>query len=413
MESIEANSHSADLIPCDIIRIHTFGRFDVVHADGSINNSGDRSKKTWSLLKYMIANKDKRVTIENIVDDLFPSEEYHDPSNTIKNLVHRLRKILQYQDGGKMQPIIFQKGGYCLNRTKCIYLDTDEFESVSDEAYVLEKVDPLRAISLFAKGQEIYKGDFLKEDSDLNWLMPARLYYRRLYLKNCLKHMSLLRHFKEYEEITRVGANAMRVEEFEEDIHAMFMEALLRLEKYHQVAKHFLYLSKLFKEVYHITPSKHITNLYYLALEAQPILDNDNDFSPGDIVLKSGGALLCDQKTFKQILKLDLNRNNRIKKDTHLIRVISHSANSEQLNANMINSKMIYIQRILADALRSGDVIARWNDNTFFILLGGADEEGTNIGYVRIKKLLYTEIVDPQIRIEIKKTLATQTGFLD
>jgi len=100
----------------DKIRIITFGRFDIIHPGGEWNKSGERCKKTWDLLKYMITYKDRRITVENIMDDLFPSEQYHDPSNTIKNLVYRLRKMIQYDDGVKRDSIIFQKGGYYLNR---------------------------------------------------------------------------------------------------------------------------------------------------------------------------------------------------------------------------------------------------------------------------------------------------------
>ena len=172
------------------IRIHMLGEFSL-HADSaSVSDAGNRSKKVWSLLAFLICNRDRTITQAKLINLLWGDEPDSDnPENALRITLHRLRAQLdQLWPGAGRELILRKSGGYTWNNAIDITLDCDQFEtlcqtSVADEELRLKNL--LDALSL-------YQGEFLPRQAGEMWVVPVSTHFHNLNLQATLEAASLL-----------------------------------------------------------------------------------------------------------------------------------------------------------------------------------------------------------------------------
>ena len=78
------------------IHVQMLGTFSL-QADGvSISDAGNRSKKVWTLLAYLICNRDRGTHQSKLISLLWGDESGSDnPENALRITLHRLRAQLE------------------------------------------------------------------------------------------------------------------------------------------------------------------------------------------------------------------------------------------------------------------------------------------------------------------------------
>lgn len=95
----------------DKIRVQMLGRFCIGAGDREIDNSGDRSHKVWLLLAYMIYDRDRAITQEDLIRLLWGEEESSsNPLNALKTMFHRVRTTLNQLDSSAGHELIVRRG---------------------------------------------------------------------------------------------------------------------------------------------------------------------------------------------------------------------------------------------------------------------------------------------------------------
>ena len=92
------------------IKINMLGAFSMEYEGKVLTDEKSRTKQVWLLLKYLLANRHREVTTEELVDILW-EEGVDNPSNALKNLVYRLRGLLDTVGRGENGEYIINKRG--------------------------------------------------------------------------------------------------------------------------------------------------------------------------------------------------------------------------------------------------------------------------------------------------------------
>ncbi|MBQ6868376.1 MAG: helix-turn-helix domain-containing protein, partial [Clostridia bacterium] len=94
------------------IKINMLGAFSMEYDGNVLTDEKSRTKQVWLLLKYLLTNRHREVTTEELVDILW-EDGIDNPNNALKNLVYRLRNLLDAVGRGENGEYIINKRGIC------------------------------------------------------------------------------------------------------------------------------------------------------------------------------------------------------------------------------------------------------------------------------------------------------------
>lgn len=97
-----------------VLDVHTFGKFQVSNEKGILTVEKIHSEMLTRLLTYMIYHRDKSLTVQELVETLWPEDDSDNPAGALKNLMYRLRNLLKKTWGGLR---------LYYNRSRCIPLE--------------------------------------------------------------------------------------------------------------------------------------------------------------------------------------------------------------------------------------------------------------------------------------------------
>lgn len=357
--------------------IYTFGRFDVVKNDRSLVVEASGSKKLWELYKFMLTNRDRAFTPDDLMDSLWISEEYSDPKSTLRRQMFRLKEILKEDDCGDCpKTLVLSNGQYRWNKDVDIYIDAEEFESFAKKGDSLKESSPKEAVKAYLKSIDLYTGDYLSNSTEQHWVYPVRNQYRRLYLNTVVNAVNILKEFEEYGKIIEVCNRAIKIDIYEESFHINYMEALLNFNQKRQALEHYEYITSFFYKEMGIKPSPEMKEIYKKLLKNQSLVYSETSINEafGNGV-KAETAYYCKPEIFKSIYELERRRSQRSKEKVGI--GVLTVAFDEKNSISKKELKMKYIKQLLLERLRKGDTFTRWNENQFLVLLQGVDVDVT------------------------------------
>ena len=377
----------------DYIEIKTLGNFSVYASQKNLTDKHGTSMKIWELFKYLLTFRDELVLPEKIIFSLWPDADYTDPKRTLRALVFRLRKVLNGEDTNENDRlIVFSHGCYKFNSKNGCMIDIDQFESLFHQAYAVSKVDAVKAAQLFQEVVNMYKGDYLSETSEHEWLIPARNHYRRIFLQSLYETCDFLKEKKDFTEIIQVCEKALKYEMFEEEIHYRYIEALAGAGKIKQARDHYEYIAGVFEREMGVKPSASLQRLYGLLFGE--MVKTGHDLTLIEESLKEeffdSGAILCDSIFFKGLHQLEKNRSERYGQNT-FVGVLTLTQPDFSLPVpKLLQEGMKNLKLLLQMGMRKGDVITQWNEAQFLLNMQVLNVEQANRALERIRQRFTT-----------------------
>jgi len=206
------------------VQICMLGEFSLRAGSVTISDAGNRSKKVWSLLAYLICNRDRTISQQKLIGLLWGDEPDSDnPENALRITLHRLRAQLEQLWPGAGRELILRKsGGYVWNNGASVELDCDRFEKLCQTAAADEETrlqDLLEALSL-------YRGEFLPRQGGEMWVVPIATHFHNLNLEGSLEAAQLLSARGRHEEAARICRAATAAEPYHEPLHQKLMQEL-------------------------------------------------------------------------------------------------------------------------------------------------------------------------------------------
>jgi len=344
------------------LKVYTLGEFKVEYEGELISPKEQINSKPWLFFKYLITERDKNLHSEVISSDLWPKKEIKNPKHSITNLVYRLRKKLRFIEEDKKTNYIINANGSCFfNKDSNYWLDIDEFIELSKKADRIKDREPKKAIALYQKAIDLYKGDYLPEIPYQDWVIPHRNNYHWNFVETVLEYIELLKQEGKLEKVIPVCTDALDKEFYEEELHIHYLDALLKLGEHAHARSHYEYAKEF------LNNNLDISNLPELQfLEEKNHKSNNKAIDKIQKQLKNRnnikGAFTCKSDIFRMIYELEERRNERYNKPVFVSYL-------KFKNNNILEKNDYVIENILKKELRKGDVITRWDDNKYLMLL--------------------------------------------
>lgn len=209
------------------VRVETLGGFRVVRDGTVVPASAWKSRKARDLIKILISRRGKPVTIDALMERLWPGQRPDELANRFNVLVSTVRSLL---DPGR----VLSPDGLLANDGEALHVETDRL-AVDVEEFLADAAAGLRLITdgRHTEGIEVlrrvearYTGDFLEEDLYADWAAPlreeARLTYRQV-AEELARHA---RGIGDADATVRYLLRSLERDPYDERIHLELVSAL-------------------------------------------------------------------------------------------------------------------------------------------------------------------------------------------
>lgn len=394
-----------------MVKILTFGDFDILLNDESIISEMGSSQSIINLLKYFLVHKDMKLLPEIIIDDLCPDEEYKNPISMLRTQISRLRKTIPNENIKEevFFNIEYLNGYYLFTLKEACTIDFIEFEKAFSKDgenlkdYIEKNASQINELLLS------YKGDFLAEVGEVDWLIPIRSKYDRLYVKGLVNYIEYLKENGMNSEIVNICERAIHIKPYEELINISFIEALLELKQNSYALIHYeFFTKKLFTDLT-IVPSKKLKEVYKkIKLKEKESFSNidlniiDSEMSKE---FDGEGIIYCDIEYFKYLYNYEsrnVDRNIDRSRGTGIGVITIYNKGPEQLTEKEIKKGREQLTYTLFKKLRQGDIVTKWNNCQVIIMLYGLRKEHIESVIDKINKNFNATKLDKRLSLNIK-----------
>ena len=387
------------------LEIFSLGRFQVRRGEQLFTEDAGKSHQLWKLFKYLLTYCDRANHPELIMEALYPVEELKDPDRTLRNLVYRLRRLLATgtPSGFDQQYIVLSQKLYSLNLAANCWLDAEEFRNLLIKAGHTAPEDPQEAIVLYQKALSLYQGKYLPDNMYDDWVTPRRDYYHRLYLEAVGELIMLLKETGRYPELRNVCEKAFLNEPFLETLHLHYIEALLEEGKTSLAKTHYNDASSLLYRETGLKPSAKMFALYKrITGEKQGQGKKRLQQSEKPVLEWRGGeeAFCCNPERFFDFFKLEEVGPAENEKSLFWGCLTVTHTGERAPTLKKIEEAMLLLKRILWKNLRKGDLVCRWDNRKYCLLLKCPTQEDACKALERIKDCFLSFQVPCEISLQ-------------
>ncbi len=372
------------------LTVRMFGEFQMTNQDGVLNAEVIRSEMLTRLLTYMICNRNKSVTAQELIEFLWAEKESDNPAGALKNLMYRLRNLLK-KTWGAYDFIQTGKGTYQWNPEIILHVDMEEFELCCKNTG--EDIEEQLAMS--RRAFSLYQGPLLPELSGEYWVISMSTYYQSMYLKLVKHFAKLLEEQKNFVEEEEVCRKAIQLEPLDEEIHCFLMRAMIAENKHKMAVEHYQETVKYLYDTLGVRPSEELQELYENMQKIQHDHESNIDIIQEDLKEKNlpTGAFLCEYGVFRKIYALESRSTSRMGISVHLSLVSMHlnfqSYSDGEIQHDKMKEGVALLEETLLRGLRASDVICRYSVNQFLVMLPACQYEDAKMVMNRLKNMFY------------------------
>ena len=380
------------------VRVEMLGGFAIIANGNRITEQEKRTSKIWKLLQYLIINRHKTVSQEELMDVFFDSDFVGNPGSSVRTMVYRARSALAAGGLPYAEDIILSgNGGYRWNSTIPCSIDIEEFESLSKKAVSVNNTE--ERTELLLRATELYRGDFLPSSSSEMWVMPLARWYRSIYFSCVHDALSYLYESGRNDEAEELCVRALRLDPFDELILEHLLRSLIALGKNAEALDEYNKMESMFYDELGIDFSESLRALYY-QIQQPEIKEGLSLEETLDSWLKGAdfpGAYYCDLSVFKIVYQLESRSTSRSGRATYIVRFdTKHEVRAKD------GGVMKHLGNAIAETLRKGDLYTRSSPNQYMLMLHKLTYENCKMLITRILRALDSKYLPKVIGSSIK-----------
>lgn len=370
------------------LRVRMLGNFSISLDGREIDDSGNRSRKVWLLLAYMIYCRKRPISQEELVSLLWgDEEESSNPLNALKTMFHRVRTTLNQLDSAAGHNLIVRQGGsYAWNTEIPMELDVEEFDQLCREGAAEQ--DEERRLACYLQAAGLYQGDFLSKLASEPWVVPIAAYFHNLYLQIVQESLFLLEEGERLEEAVAQCRRALEVEPYDEELYRHLLRDLIDSGLQSEAISAYEEMSELLFSNFGVMPAEDIRAMYREAIKTV----NDRAIPIGVVreqlreLNSLPGALICEYDFFKLLYQAEARFIARSGDAIHIALLSVTGKNKKELAKRSLDRAMENLQEQIRTNLRKGDVASQCSVSQFILLLPQANYENSCMVCRRIIK---------------------------
>lgn len=382
------------------IYVTMLGRFDILVEGESTYPFFAKSPKGIMLMKYLLLNRGKPLSVSHLIDTLWAEPDKSNPESALKTMVSRLRSSLANASPLLKNCILSEKKSYQWNpEIPCqvdVFLFEELYHQLESETVFNEEVR-----EKYIQVLNIYGGDLSYSSDDEDWIVSRSLYLHHLYLKVVYHFIELLKGEGDYETIIHVCRIALDIDTFDELLNLELMNALKEVGQNSAALMQYRHITSAYYKYLGIDPSEKILGFYKSLIKADIAAEADLRSIRQELQgsTEQDGAFICDYSIFKDIYQLQLRNLERQQSKMFLALLGVTGVGDEPIDPMVLDGIMRELLEILKCCLRKGDTVSRYSPSQYAILLPMLQYANGNLIIGRIKKLFYQRFTDTKYQM--------------
>lgn len=382
------------------IDVRMFKAFAFTYHNQTITAKDIKSDKLLKLLTYCLYHHGQQLPSSKLIDYLWSMEDVDNPIGALKNLIYRLRTLLK-KKLGLTDLIITGRGSYAVNTAYQINLDTEKFDQLSNQLHEHATEEVYDEII------EVYRGKFMPEIEYDQYIMTKNVYYHSAMMGIIKDYCHLLEDKHDYQKMEKVANYAVSLDKLEESSYELLIKALYLEKRYKQASEVYKKAVDLLYRYLGTNPSEGMLDLYNLIQKethegSASIYDIQKNLETSD----EKGAFLCEYGSFRQLYSMQARMMDRLGVSTHLCLLTVDDPEVDQGAPDEKKRKYIekIMQRIkisLIDGLRIGDIVTRYSQNQYLVLLPSCTYEDARMVMKRVLKKIIHALNNKNIQIDV------------
>lgn len=369
--------------------IKVLGGLEIRYKDKviGVNESKTKSNKMWALFEYVLLNRSRKLSQEELIEMLWPDMEVSNPANSLKGLIFKLRKEIDSLGflPGK-QVILSVSGSYAFNTEMPYTVDVYEFEKYLVRSQGVSLGDDER-LHYLLQAVDCYKGNIHHDTRKEPWAASIQTHYGDMYLSAVRSCTELLNKTGDYQKVIDICRNALLIQPYTEEYYYHMIRAYAALENYSAASDLYSRVKDLMQQEYGTTPDTKFESAYKELMKQRPKKNQTIEKLTEDFVEARNymATFYVEYGEFKQIYRLTARRLERIQKDAFLCLYTLGAQKGVSVDQKEKVKHFHILGEALAFGLRQGDVFARVTPWQFAVIFEDVTEENTLAIAERIK----------------------------
>ena len=388
-------------------QVQMFGIFRLQGEGRTLAEEDFRSPMLIRLLSYILLHHDRSVTPQELTEVLWPDVSADISRSALKNLVYRLRNLLKSVWKDK-DLIVSVRRSYSWNPAVPLRLDVEELDRLGQQ--LRSEQDKEKRRELLIQAMSLYQGKYLENYCDTYQIASQSAFSHSRYLSMAKELSGMLWEAKQYQELEVLLKQVLRLEEYDEELQAMYIRSLLAQGKTHSAFEAYQRAVIMFYEELGISRSEVLQSAYEEILQyshqEEPDLQRIRRELEKDMDME--GAFFCEEMVFRKIYQLELRRSKRLGISMFLsLMTIGLSIDEhvpEEKRRKYQLKAMDVLKEVLLRELRSGDVLSKYSATQFMILLPTCQFETAKKVMQRIRTAFNKKYVNPHVRLQFNMT---------
>jgi two-component SAPR family response regulator len=254
----------SDFVP--LLRLYSFGTFEMVGQDGPLADNGWKTRKVKYLLALLATDWGRSFPEEQILETFWPK----DVTRTKKNLywaTTTLRNILKSMLPNFEEPLVRDTVGLKLHPDLHRWHDLNEFERALQSAKELEQSESsdIKALRRYRRlAARLYRGSYL-EGCFFEFAAQLRTRTEEMAVDNFVKASELALAAEDLAEALEHSRLGLEIAPYRQDAHALKMRAHIRLGQPAKALDQFESAKLFLDREYSLEPSTELIELFHRA----------------------------------------------------------------------------------------------------------------------------------------------------
>ncbi len=372
------------------VRVRMMGGFSVECRGEIHEHLAAKSRKGVSLMQYLIMARGKAVPGDRLIREMWSGHRNGSPENALKTMVSRMRAILSPISPELASCIASVKGGYRWEMRESVSVDAEDIMRICER--LGQPVSPEERAELTERLLVLYRGD-LYQTGDLNNGIALVNWMHREYLDAVLAYVEQLKKAEEYNRICDVCRTALRIDDLDDQLHIELIQAMVQLNRTSEAMAEYRKVVKTGREVLNAEPGEELQACYEQLAEAGSAVRFNLDVIRNELAEQESdrrGPFFCDYRAFKEIYNIQMRNLERLG-STMFLGVIMLGEPGDGMSSVSRESGMAGLQEILRNNLRRGDIVTRFSDSIYAMLLPTVNYSTGSMVVERIEHLFYQE----------------------
>jgi len=361
------------------VRINLMGTFQISSGDVTLREKDIRSVRGIKLLTFLVLNRKRIVTIQELEEFLIRQEtegNFENEDGYVKNLVYRVRKILKAI--GPYPYITTGYKNYAWNPEIPVIVDVEIFKQQYENA---RNCPDLEQKKILYKELLYSWRPLTGVLTDEYWMMGIDTYYTSVFLEAVKNLAGILEKENKYKELVQLCRYAMPVEPLDEDIRFWLIKTLILQKKTGEALKEWENARRVWKKQLQGYFPERLNSLYKDIISSS--ISNEPDpmkilRSLMKFAREKQGGRYCAQEIFEQLCLFLIGRNKGSENEEYLILFTLVAGDLEKQEKKqgftLRNGRNKFVDILLKD-LEHGDVFTELGTRQFAVLPAECSEK--------------------------------------